>query len=152
MSELERAQVGEVMHRGVVSCRADSLAITAARAMAAHRIHCVVVQGEDGTAPRLVTDLDLADAMYDDDLETLTCEDLARPAPLLRLEDSLAFALARMHEHGKSHAVVVGPLLRLLGVVSTLDLVEWMLRRRSVERRTSISVAPDVHPVLSIDT
>jgi CBS domain-containing protein len=151
MSDLDRAGVVDVMHRGVVSCRADSSAVTAARAMAAHRIHCVVVPSQDGI-PRLVTDLDVAAVMYDEQLEKLTCEELSRPSPLLRPEDSLAFALERMHEDGKSHAVVVGPSLRLLGVVSVLDLVEWMLRRRSVERRKPISEAPDVQPARAIDT
>jgi CBS domain-containing protein len=151
MRELERAGVVDVMHRGVVSCRADSQALTAARAMAAHRIHCVVVEGEDGM-PRLVTDLDVAAAMYDEQLETLTCRELSRPAPLLRQDDTLAFALERLHELGTSHAVVVGPSLELLGVVSVLDLVEWTLHRRSVERRNSISEGPDVQALRPIDT
>jgi CBS domain-containing protein len=150
MKDLERAGVVDVMHRAV-SCRADSSAVAAARAMAAHRIHCVVVKGEDGI-PRLVTDLDVVAAMYHEQLDTLTCAELSGPAPLLRPEDTLAFALGQMNEQAKTHAVVVGASLRLLGVVSVLDLVEWLLRRRSVERRNSISNAPDVCRADAIDT
>ena len=96
------------MHRGVISCSAESSALAAARVMAAHRIHCVVVLGAD-SFPRLITDLDIAGAIYDDQLETLTADDLSTSSPLLRPEDTLAFALERMHEHGASHAVVAGP-------------------------------------------
>jgi CBS domain-containing protein len=128
MNERERASVVNVMHRGVITCPGESLALTAARIMAAHRIHCVVVLGAGG-APRLITDMDVAGAIYDDQLETLCADDLSRPAPLLRPEDTLAFALERMHEHGTNHAVVVAPSLRLLGVLAVLDVVEWMLRR-----------------------
>jgi len=32
-----------------------------------------------------------------------------------------------MHEAHASHAVVVGPSFRLLGVITVLDLVEWVL-------------------------
>src|SRR5262245_22331962 len=150
-ADLEQADVVDVMHRGVVSCRAESPALTAARAMAAHRIHSVVVTAR-GCAPRLVSDLDVAAAMYDEQLEEPTCGELSRPAPLVRPGDTLAFTLERMHEDGTSHAVVVGPSLRLVGVVSVLDLVEWVLRRRSVERRKPISEAPDVQPGRAIET
>jgi len=108
----------------------------------------MVVRGGRGI-PGLITDLDIAAAMYDEDLETLSAEQLSRPAPLPRPDDTPALALERMHEDGTSHAVVVGPSLRLLGVVSVLDLVEWMLRTprlaRSVKRRNAIRGRPDVH-------
>jgi CBS domain-containing protein len=128
MNDLERASVVDVMHRGVISCPAESSALTAARVMAAHRIHCVVVLGA-GTVPRLITDTDVAAAIYDDELETLSADELSKPAPLLHPGDTLAFALERMHEDGTGHAVVVAPSLRPLGVVAVLDVVEWMLRR-----------------------
>jgi CBS domain-containing protein len=96
--------------------------------MAAHRIHCVVVLGDD-RVPRLINDLDIAAAIYDEQLERLGAEDISRPSPLLRPDDTLAFALERMHEYETRHAVVVGPSLRLLGIVAVLDIVEWMLSR-----------------------
>jgi CBS domain-containing protein len=122
------------MHRGVISCPGESSALTAARTMAAHRIHCVVVVGAART-PRLITDMDIAAAIYGEHLDALRAEDVSRPAPLLRPEDTLAFALERMHELETSHSVVVGRSLELLGVVAVLDLVEWMLR--SADRNTA---------------
>lgn len=126
MSERERASVVDVMHRGVIGCAGESSALAVARIMAAHRIHCVTVIGAD-RLPGIVTDVDIASAMYDDQLETLTAEDLARPAPLLRVSDSLAYAQERMHEAGRTHALVVRPSLRVLGVLSILDVIEWLL-------------------------
>jgi CBS domain-containing protein len=127
MSERRQACVADVMHRGVISCRAESSALTGARAMAAHRIHCVVVLDAD-RVPRLITDLDVAAAINDDELETLSAGDLSKPAALLHPGDTLEFALERMHEDRTGHAVVVGSSLRPLGVVAVLDVVEWMLR------------------------
>jgi CBS domain-containing protein len=151
MKDLDHTSAFELMHRGVITCAAESSARTAATVMAAHRIHCVVVIGLD-RVPRLITDMDIAAAMYDDQLETLSADELSRPSPLLRPEDPLAFALERMHECGTNHAVVVGPSLRPLGVIAVLDVVEWVLGRRSVERRNSISESPDVQPLHAIDT
>jgi CBS-domain-containing membrane protein len=87
----------------------------------------VVVKGVDGL-PRLVTDADIAAAIYDEQLDRLSAEELSRPSPLLRPDDTVAFALERLHEEGTTHAVVIGPSSRLLGVISVLDLVEWILR------------------------
>jgi predicted transcriptional regulator len=140
VSKWEHASVADAMHRGVISCAGESSAWAAARAMAAHRIHCVVVKGGEGI-PRLITDMDVAAAMFDEQLGTLSAEALSQPAPLLHPDDTLALALQLMREHRTSHVVVVGSSLNLLGVVSVLDLVEC-----SVERRNPISEPPDDHP------
>jgi CBS domain-containing protein len=128
MAEREHAHVIDAMHRGVITCAAGSFGLTVARVMVAHRIHCVVVNAA-GDVPRLVTDVEIADALYDEQLEVRTALELSRPAPLLRPDDTLAFALARMHESRLTHAIVVGQPLRLLGVVSVLDIIEWTLLR-----------------------
>src|SRR5262249_62412837 len=112
------------------------------------RINCMVVGGGRGIQG-LIPDRATAAAMSDEAPEPLSAEQLSRPAPPPRPDDTPALALERMHEDGTSHAVVVGPSLRLLGVVSVLDLVEWMLRTprlaRSVKRRNAIRGRPDVH-------
>jgi CBS domain-containing protein len=40
------------------------------------------------------------------------------------LDDSLAYALARMHESASTHAVAVDRAYKPLGVISVIDLVE----------------------------
>jgi CBS domain-containing protein len=125
---LRRIRVGDVMHRGVVSCDAATPATKVAMMMTAHRIHAVVVIG-GADLPRLVTDAEIASALYSDTLELGRAGEIAKSAPLLRLSDSLDEALARMHEHSSTHAVAVDRAFRPLGVVSVLDLVEAHQRK-----------------------
>jgi CBS domain-containing protein len=115
--------VGDVMHRGVVSCGRDTPAAKVARMMTAHRIHAVVVTGS-ADLPLLVTDLEIASALYSGTLELARAGDIAVSAPLLRRSDNLDDALARMHEKASTHAVAVDRSFRPVGVVSVLDLVE----------------------------
>jgi len=126
-------RVGDVMHRGVVSCSPDTPVAKVAMMMTAHRIHAVVVMGS-ADLPRLVTDAQIAAALYSDQLEDARAEDIAISAPLLRLSDGLDEALARMHEQGATHAVAVDRRFRPLGIVSVLDLVEaWTTLRLSTD-------------------
>lgn len=116
-------RVPDVMHRGVVTCDSEVSARKVAMMMTAHRIHAVVVT-MDASLPRLVTDREVASALYSNTLDTARADDIASAAPLVGLSDSVADALARMHEHASTHAVVVDRLYRPLGVVSVLDVVE----------------------------
>jgi CBS domain-containing protein len=116
-------QVVDVMHRGVVACDRDMPALAAARMMAAHRIHSVVVISCDGV-PRLVTDAEIATAFYAGTLEDQSVDEIARPAAFVRLSDTLDFALERMHEGKTTHAVVVERTFRPVGIISVLDLAE----------------------------
>lgn len=113
------------MHRGVVSCLPSTSGIAVARTMVAHRIHCVVVQ--TGDAPRIVTDAEMAATVFAGTLDSVTANELARPAPVLRPSDSLALAVERMNQQRTTHGVVLGPSLQLLGVVSILDVIERVL-------------------------
>jgi CBS domain-containing protein len=115
--------VGMVMHRGVVCCDRDTPARKVALMMTAHRIHAVVVTGS-GDLPRLVTDAEIASALYSDALETARADDISTSAPLLRLSDTVDDALARMHERASTHAVAVDRAFRPVGVLSVLDLVD----------------------------
>jgi CBS domain-containing protein len=122
----ERTKVGAVMHRGAVTCDAQTSGFAVARIMAAHRIHSVVVTAGGGP-PRVVTDAEVAAALSTGGLAGCTAAGLARAAPLLTPSDSLALALELMRESGLRHAVVVGPSFRVLGVISVLDAVESVL-------------------------
>lgn len=113
----------DVMHRGVVTCGPEVPAQKVAMMMTAHRIHAVVVIAGGGL-PRLVTDREVARALYSDILDAVSADEIATSAPLVGPSDSVDAALARMHEHGSTHAVVVDRSFRPLGVVSVLDLIE----------------------------
>lgn len=127
----EASRVADAMHRGVVTCRPETTAVKAAMMMTAHRVHSVVVTG-DAMLPRLVTEAEVAAALYAGTLETATADDIARCAPLVMLGDSIAYALARMHESAATHAVAVDRSYRPVGMLSVIDVLE-QLQRRSVE-------------------
>jgi len=118
--------VGEVMHPGIVVCSPESPASVAARLMAEHRIHAVVVLGdeEDGGVWSVLTDLDLLDAAARGELGLLTAAAVARTrAATVCRSDSLERARELMRAHGVSHLLVTARG-RPAGVVSTLDLVD----------------------------
>jgi CBS-domain-containing membrane protein len=123
--------VGNVMHRGVVCCdRETPAAKVAMMMMTAHRIHAVVVTGI-ADLPRLVTDAEIASALFSDTLETARADDISISAPLLRVSDSVDEALARIHERGSTHAITVDRAFRPVGVVSVLDLIEARQRKEA---------------------
>jgi CBS domain-containing protein len=118
--------VRDVMHRGVVLCTPEMAGTKVAKTMTAHRIHSVVVVAA-ADLPRLITDVDIASALYAGTLDSVRAADLASWAPLVRLSDPVEDVLARMHEAGSTHAVAVDRLYRPLGVISVLDVVEATL-------------------------
>ena len=125
------SRVVDVMHRGVVTCRAETAAVKVAMMMIAHRVHVIVVVSLDAL-PRLVADTHIAASLYAGELESVTADEIASPAPLVALGDSVDYALARMHERQATHAVAVDRSYRPVGVVSVLDVLE-QLRKRHVE-------------------
>jgi CBS domain-containing protein len=145
LGEGDRMKVGAAMHRGVIACAPDYSGVTAARIMASHRIHAVVVEVE-GRTPRIVTDGDVASALYDGRLAATTAAEIARPCPILTREDTLDRAVALMHELRATHAVVVDHprSQRPIGVLSVLDIANALERdRASVDGRSPIRAAPD---------
>ena len=118
-------RVGAVMHRGVITCSPNCSGLTVARILAAHRIHSVVVISP-GARPKIVTDAEIASALFGGTLATSSATEIAKPAAILVRDDTLSHATRCMHEHETTHAVVVdGPeLQRAVGVLSVLDIVE----------------------------
>jgi CBS domain-containing protein len=118
-------RVGAVMHSGVITCSPDCSGLVVARVLAAHRIHSVVVISP-GARPKIVTDAEIASALFAGTLATSSATEIAKPAVILARDDTLSHATRCMHEHETTHAVVVdGPgLQRAVGVLSVLDIVE----------------------------
>jgi CBS domain-containing protein len=118
-------KVGDVMHRGAVTCRDDAPAIVAARVMAAHRIHCVLLTNHEGNCVSVVSDADLAAGAERGLLDAATAREIGRPPVFVEREASARDALALMHRHATTHLVVAAPgSSRPLGVVSVLDVVD----------------------------
>jgi CBS domain-containing protein len=96
--------------------------------MAAHRIHSVVVTAA-GAPPGVVTDADVVAAAPAGELEMSTAADLAKACAVVRPMDQLETVLARMDERRTTHAVVADRTMRVVGVVSALDIAEEIVRR-----------------------
>jgi CBS domain-containing protein len=126
---LRGAIVGDVMHRGVVTCTPDAPLRAVGRSMAQHHVHCIAVAGVDisGTHPHhfnwgLIDDMELVRALHRGALDE-TAGTIAATGPIAVLErDSLEVAAKLMIEHGTRHVVVVGPSGLPSGMVSTLDV------------------------------
>ena len=70
------------MHRGVITCGPDCSGLVVARILAAHRIHSVVVIGPGGR-PKIVTDAEIASALFDGTLATSSATEIAKGAAIL---------------------------------------------------------------------
>ncbi|HEU6443827.1 MAG TPA: CBS domain-containing protein [Gaiellaceae bacterium] len=118
-------RVGDVMHPGVIFCAPESPLRHAARLMARHRVHAIVVLGDDeeGGLWGVVSDADLVQAIARQSLGDTTAGGMARtPLVTILREETVAKAAALMSEHSVTHLLVVDQGDRPIGVVSTLDL------------------------------
>ena len=124
-----QAVAGDAMPEGIVTCGVDATVLEVAAAMAAARIHCVVVAGvvRRGTTEHLswgvLSDLDLMAALASGD-ESARAASLAATATVtIETDEPLAEAARIMAEQQVAHLVVVERGAdRPVGVLSTLDV------------------------------
>jgi CBS domain-containing protein len=123
---LASIRVGEVMHRGVVTCRPDASLATVAQLLAGHRIHAVaVIPRADTDEWRVVSDLDLVTALSRGRTTASAGEIASEPSVSVAPDDTLADAMELMSARGTHHVIVLGRgSRRPVGVVSTLDVAE----------------------------
>lgn len=128
---LEHALVSDAMRHGVFSCASDTDLRAAARTMALHHVHSLVVSspGDNGHW-RVLSDSDLLRAILDAPDAEQTVGDVAvREFPTVTSDEHLAKAAAMMRDRGYSHLLVLDPRDgHPAGMLSTLDvagLVAW---------------------------
>ena len=125
--ELSRTTVGQAMHRGVFTCRGEASALTAARVMAAHRVHSVVVVDDNGSCIGVVTEADIAAAIHAGTIMERSADVGAAPV-LVTPDDSVLRAAQLMDELERTHALVVDARSeKPVGVLSVLDLVDLLV-------------------------
>jgi CBS domain-containing protein len=118
--------VADVMRPGILSCPPDTPLRDAARIMAVHRVHCVVVgdlRSGDAVVWGILSDLDLAQAI-DSATEDTTAGEIAATDPVaLPSTATLDEAARLMGQHETAHVVIVDARSGdPVGVVSTLDV------------------------------
>jgi len=122
-SALGAGTVGEAMTPGILTCLPSTPLRTVARMMATHRVHAIVVFGNDDMLLPwgVVSDLDLVGAIESDAQAKSVA---ASPVVTVTIHDSLLHAAQLMREYSTSHLVVIvddsSPLP--IGVLSTLDI------------------------------
>jgi CBS domain-containing protein len=120
---LAHIRVHDAMHRGILSCEADSPLADVAAMMAGHRVHAVAVRDVQGMRPiGIVSDVDLIAAIRSG--EQPIARQIAGTEPLTVSEDErIDRAAQMMTEYGVSHLVVLDAASGYpTGVLSTLDI------------------------------
>jgi CBS domain-containing protein len=124
----DEVPVSDVMHPGVVICAPESPVAYAAKLMAHHRIHAIVVMGDDeeGGLWGVISDTDVLSAFARPELVASNAGALAQtPIVTVSPSDGVARAAELMRTHRVSHLLVT-VRNRPIGVVSTLDLARAM--------------------------
>jgi CBS domain-containing protein len=133
-------QVGDIMHRDVVTVdRGDTFA-SAAKVLRDHGISSVVVKGDPGPAG-IVTERDFVALVADGlDPATTTVEQrMTRDLATVTPKADIAVAAKVMAERGIRHLPVVDRAKKLAGIISIRDLMTW-----AVEEMTGGHELPDL--------
>jgi CBS domain-containing protein len=120
----DEVTVGQVMHPGVIVAAPESPLRYVACLMAQHRVHAVVVIGDDeeGGVWGIVSDTDLVSAILRGEVDEHTAGAMARTQIVtVSRGDSIERAARLMSEHALTHLLVVAGT-KPVGVISTLDL------------------------------
>ncbi|WP_217913488.1 CBS domain-containing protein [Miltoncostaea marina] len=120
---LADARVADVMGSPVVTCDPDLPLADVAALMAGHRIHAVVVLGDEAPGGRLrvISEMDLVRAATLDDAAVPAGRVAATPPVTVGRDAPLEAAARLMAQHDTAHVVVVDEG-HPVGVVSALDV------------------------------
>lgn len=119
----EEITVRDVMHPGIIVCGPESPVRYAASLMARHRVHTIVVLGDDeeGGPWGVVSDTDILAAFGRRDLDGSAGAIARTPIVTVAASEGIMRATELMRQHRVTHLVVT-VRGRPVGVVSTLDL------------------------------
>ncbi len=127
MPSLQHATVADACHPGVLSCDPDTRLTEAARLMATHHVHCLVVLANNSAGESyvwgIVSDVDLVRAGVRAGIEATAGSIASQPIISLKPAMPLHKGIELMLDNNVTHAVVVDPeTQRPVGVLSTLDV------------------------------
>jgi CBS domain-containing protein len=117
------------MHSGVIQIAPQATLQEAAAEMAAHRVHCVVVEGlardqngQETLVWGIVSDLDLMKAIAAEHFDAAARDLAATEIVTVEESETIEQAAKLMAEHESTHLVVVAPSGAPVGVISSLDV------------------------------
>ena len=132
--------VTEIMTRNVTCASRDLSAALIAELMVREHIGCVPVVEEPGRPIGMITKLDLVEQLLANDLEQAespssndlrpkTANELMMPLAItLGQRATVAHAAALMASEDVHHTPIVDDDGRLIGIVSTMDIVRWLAK------------------------
>lgn len=132
----DHAPVTDIMTRNVVCARQRLPVKTIVGLMIRNHIGCVPVVDERGRPRGMITKSDLIELLADDDvkaeIDTRTAEDIMMPLAIT-LDDTatVAHAATMMVLEGFHHVMIVARSGALIGVVSSQDVVRWIVENAS---------------------
>jgi len=121
--------VSAVMHSGVIDLPPQATIQEAAAEMAAHRVHCVVVEGlargrdrQETLVWGILSDLDLMKAIASERFDAEAGDLAATEIVTVEESETIERAAQLMADHDCTHLVVVAPSGAPVGVISSLDV------------------------------
>jgi len=121
--------VSAVMHSGVIDLPPQATIQEAAAEMAAHRVHCVVVEGlargrdrQETLVWGILSDLDLMKAIASERFDADAGDLAATEIVTVEESETIERAAQLMADHDCTHLVVVAPSGAPVGVISSLDV------------------------------
>lgn len=130
----DRVPLHAIMPRDLVCARPDLAIPEVVGLMVRHRVGCIPVVDERRRPIGVITKLDLvehlADAAAPPDLGARIAEDVMMPFALMLHEHAtIAHAASMMTVEDTHHVLVINRADQLIGVVSTKDIVRWLVAR-----------------------
>lgn len=128
--DVEKLQVRDLMHLGVLTCRVDMPLCEVARIMVDNKVHCVVVVDEAGEACGIISDLGIL-RTYGKELLEKTAEDIMGDRLIsISPKAPLSHAVSKMLEKHVHHLVILSepPFHRPVGVLAASDIVREMAK------------------------
>ncbi len=127
MVNTDAVSISTIMTRATVTARADATVESLIALMTQHHIGCVPIVDDQDRPTGIVTKLDLIECRGE--ARTTAREVMMPHAMLLPPDATLARAASVMSSEQIHHLLVVDEKRALLGVVSTLDITNWLARQ-----------------------
>lgn len=119
--------VTDIMTRGIVCARRELPAEAVVELVLQHRLGCLPVIEDPGRPVGMITRVDLVEQLLGGGERPTTANELMLPLAItLGERATVAHAAALMAIEGVHHIPIVDGFGRMIGLVSSLDIVRWL--------------------------
>ncbi|HVK87459.1 MAG TPA: CBS domain-containing protein [Kofleriaceae bacterium] len=119
--------VTDIMTRAIVCARRELPTDAVLELMLQHRLGCLPVIEDPGRPIGMITRVDLVEQLLGPGARPMTANELMLPLAItLGERATVAHAAALMAAEGVHHVPIVDGFGRMIGIVSSLDIVRWL--------------------------